>query len=190
MLCPSCFKEIPDGSMFCNVCGKKATTTQVTQKDHPASRIWGLVLLLLAAFAGWHFYEISYGSNQASRTLAAAVRAPITLTDQVENLPASSWKPISVDVPYDGMVAVQVQVQQGNAVDVYLTTADQLDLMTKKTDWKDVKVDSDFNAAKTKTFRRTGHLSKGVYFLVLRDTSLGILSARTSDIDVKINLNP
>ena len=60
----------------------------------------------------------------------------------------------------------------------------------KKEDWTNVKVFENFNATKTKTYRRTGQLNQGSYYLVMRDTSLGILSARASDISVKVQLNP
>jgi hypothetical protein len=187
MLCPSCSKEIIDGSIFCNLCGKKMAMTTV-QKAH-TTKMWGLLVLILVAFAGWHLFEIGYGSNQASRTLSAAVRLPITLADKVENLPASSWKAVTLDVPYDGLIGVQVRILRGNPVDIFVVGADQSDLI-RKADWKNVRVSPDFNAAKTTTFRRSGRLSKGVYYLILRDPSLGILSASTTDIDVKINLNP
>ncbi len=36
----------------------------------------------------------------------------------------------------------------------------------------------------------TGQLQEGSYYLVLRDTSLGILSAPASDITLKVQLNP
>jgi len=49
---------------------------------------------------------------------------------------------------------------------------------------------TDFSASKTKTYRRSGQLNEGSYYLVLRDTSLGILSSSASDISVKVQLNP
>jgi hypothetical protein len=92
-------------------------------------------------------------------------------------------------VPYSGTIEVNLAVVRGNPVDVFLTTPDQLDTM-KKEDWSNVAVYSDFNATKTKTYRRTGQLSQGSYYLVMRDLSLGILSSSASDISVKVQLNP
>jgi hypothetical protein len=60
----------------------------------------------------------------------------------------------------------------------------------KKEQWSQVQVYSNFNAAKTKLYRRSARLGQGSYYLVLRDTSLGILSASASDISVKVQLNP
>lgn len=42
----------------------------------------------------------------------------------------------------------------------------------------------------TKTYRRKSQLNQGSYYLVLRDRSLGILSAKATDIAVKVILNP
>jgi len=77
----------------------------------------------------------------------------------------------------------------GPALTVFITTPDQAESM-KKAQWRSVSVYGDFNAMKTTTYRRTGQLGAGSYYLVLRDTSLGILSQSTSDVSVKITLNP
>jgi cbb3-type cytochrome oxidase subunit 3 len=143
------------------------------------------VLLLILLAVVWY----SAGIRKTTQLIATAVRAPITLKDDVENVPASSWKAVGLDLPYSGTVDVRLQVAQGNPVDVFLVTADQLDTM-KKEDWSNVKVYGNFNATKTKTYKRTGQLGQGSYYLVMRDTSLGILSSRASDISVKVQLNP
>jgi hypothetical protein len=52
------------------------------------------------------------------------------------------------------------------------------------------KVYTDFTASKTTTYKRSGRLMQGNYYLVLRDTSLGVSSARSSDVTVKVELNP
>jgi hypothetical protein len=72
---------------------------------------------------------------------------------------------------------------------VFLTTPDQVEAM-KKGAWDQVRVYSEFNAAKTKTYRRTGQFVQGTYYLVLRDTTLGVLSSSASDVSVKVQLNP
>lgn len=121
--------------------------------------------------------------------IATAVHAPITLQDEVQNLPASSWKAVAINLPYSGTLNVNLEVVRGNPIDVFLTTTDQLETM-KKEKWNQVRVYTDFNASKTKTYRRSGQLGQGNYFLVLRDTSLGILSLSASDISVRVQLNP
>ena len=41
MNCPSCSKEIPDGSVFCNLCGK-STQSQAKQSSAKLFFVWGL----------------------------------------------------------------------------------------------------------------------------------------------------
>jgi len=146
-----------------------------------------VLLVLAVAFVGLVWYNA--GTRNTTKLIATAVHAPITITDEVENLPASSWKAVGVTLPYSGTIEVNLAVVRGNPVDVFVTTPDQLDAM-KKEDWNSVKVYSDFNATKTKTYRRTGQLGQGSYYVVMRDTSLGILSSSASDVSVKVQLNP
>jgi hypothetical protein len=145
------------------------------------------LLVLLLLFLGFVWYKA--GTRKTTQLIATAVHAPITLKDEVENVPASSWKAVGLDLPYSGTVDVNLQVVQGNPVDVFVVTPDQLDTM-KKEDWSNVKVYGNFNATKTKTYKRAGQLEQGSYYLVMRDTSLGILSSRASDISLKVQLNP
>jgi hypothetical protein len=84
---------------------------------------------------------------------------------------------------------VDLAVVQGNPIDVYLAPSDQLGAM-QQGQWNQVKVYQDFNATKTRTYRRKAQMNQGSYYLVLRDNSLGILSARASDISVKVAVNP
>lgn len=148
-----------------------------------------LIPLLLVVLAIWFFMRVNLGSRPASQAIATIVRAPVTLTDEVENLPAHSWKADGLNLPYGGTVEVNLEVMRGNPVDVFLTTPDQLDAM-KREDWSNVRALTNFNAEKTKLYRRTDQLQQGSYYLVMRDTSLGILSASASDISVKVRLNP
>jgi hypothetical protein len=133
--------------------------------------------------------RITFGSQGTSRVVAAVVHTPVTLKDEVENLPAASWKGVALNLPYTGAVSISLNVVQGNPVDVFLTGTDQLETM-KNEDWKNVTVYVDFSATKTRTYRREARLAQGSYYLVMRDTSLGILSSSASDISVKAQLNP
>jgi hypothetical protein len=151
---------------------------------HPVIKALLVVLLL---YLGLLWYN--NGTRKTSQMLATAVHAPITVTDEVENIPANSWKAVPLNFPSGGAVDINLRVVRGNPIDVFLTTADQLEMM-KKAQWGSVKVYTDFNAVKSQTYHRTGQLGPGSYYLVLRDTSLGILSQSASDISVKIQLNP
>jgi hypothetical protein len=144
-----------------------------------------LALLLIILAIGWY----KEGTRKTTQMVASAVHAPLTLKDEVENVAANSWKAVGVDVPYSGTVDLSLQVLQGNPMDVFVVPSDQLDTM-KKEDWNNLKVYSDFNATKTKTFKRTGQLGQGSYYFVLRDTSSGVPSSRASDISMKVQLSP
>jgi hypothetical protein len=171
----------------------KIATLKMKESDEnrvPRPFLSGSVKALLVIFLfilGLAWYNA--GARKTTQLIATAVHAPITLKDEVENVPANSWRAVGLDLPYSGTVDVNLQVVQGNPVDIFVVTLDQLDTM-KKEDWKNVKVYTDFNATKTKTYRRTSQLGQGSYYFVMRDTSLGILSARASDISVKVQLNP
>ncbi len=147
----------------------------------------GVLLVILLFVLGVIWYNA--GTRNTTKMLATAVHAPITVTDEVENLPASSWKAVAFTLPYGGTLDINLQVIRGNPIDVFLTTTDELETM-KKEQWSNVRVYGDFNAVKTKTYRRSVQLGQGSYYLVLRDTSLGILSSSATDISVKVQLNP
>jgi len=162
---------------------KIATPTVSHKRGRLVVPLLLILLLLLAAI--WY----TAGSRNTTRLIATAVHAPITLEDEVQNLPAASWKAVPLNLPYAGTLNINLQVVRGNPVDVFLTTPDQADAMNKG-DWTNVKVYGDFSATKTQTYRRTGQLGQGNYYLVIRDTSLGILSSRASDVSVKVQLSP
>lgn len=148
-----------------------------------------LIPILILCLLAWYFVRINYGSKATNQMIATAVHAPIEVKNEVENVPASSWKAVAFNLPYSGTVNISLQVMRGNPVDVFITTTDQLETM-QKAQWNQVRVYTDFNASKTTTYRRSAQLGQGNYYLVMRDTSLGILSSSASDISVKVQLNP
>jgi len=211
MFCSQCGTSHPDDSQFCRKCGQAFAVVKSTggaaaaaapaRTKTPVSRAYKVgrslrtgmhflpMLLALALVGAWYFMRFAVGSQGTSRAIAAVVHTPVTLKDEVENLPAASWKGVALNLPYTGAVSVTLNVVQGNPVDVFLTSTDQLEAM-KKEDWNNVTVYTDFSATKTRTYRREARLGQGSYYLVMRDTSLGILSASASDISVKAQLNP
>jgi hypothetical protein len=150
------------------------------------SRLIPLFVLLLL-LVGFFWYQ--RGTRATQQMIATAVHAPVTVKDEVENLPAHSWKAVALSLPYEGSLDVNLQVVQGNPLDVFVVASDQLDLL-KNDHWGQVRTYTDFNAVKTKTYRRTSRLNQGDYYLVVKDNSLGILSQSASDISVKAQLNP
>src|SRR5258708_38184776 len=116
--------------------------------------------------------------------IATAVDAPIKVRKEVKTIHANSWKAIALNLPYQGTVEINLKVVSGNPIDGVVTPSDQIELM-KKGQWNNVYTYGDFSAMKTQTYRRTGQLIRGSFYLVLRDTSLGILSQSASDVSVK-----
>jgi hypothetical protein len=114
---------------------------------------------------------------------------PVQFSDQVDSLPAHSYKTILFTLPYDGNFSVDVSVLHGNPIDVFVVGSDQLGAVQAEK-WNEVHPYAAFVAMKTQAYERTGHLPKGMYYLVLRDLTLGVLSASTSDISVKARLAP
>jgi len=148
-----------------------------------------VVLLLVLACLVWYFMRLNVGSKQTNNLIRTVVRAPITLKDSVENLPAASWKAVGLNLPYSGTVSISLEVVRGNPVDVFVTPSDQLETI-KLGQWSNVRVYNDFNALKAKMYRQSGKLEQGSYYLVIRDTSLGVVSSSASDVSVKVQLNP
>jgi hypothetical protein len=208
VFCTKCGTDLPDDSRFCRSCGQ--TLGVVSTGGGAAAAVApariplpkpkrglhiGIKVGALALLAGFLLLVLTtnIGSNVRSESKSQAVGAvlhtPITVKDEVENLPAASWKAVPLNLPYSGSVNVNLSIVQGNPVDVFLARADQLETI-KKEQWNNVQVFTDFNASKTKTYRRDGKLGQGGYYLVVRDSSLGILSASASDISLKVQLNP
>ena len=146
-----------------------------------------ILLLVLFLLLGIIWYKV--GTKKTSETIAPAVHAPIEVENEVENLPAASWKAITLSLPYSGTVSVNLQVVRGNPINVLLAMPDQLETI-QKGQWNQVRVYRDFTASKTKSYKRSGQVPQGDYYLVLRDTSLGILSSTATDITIKVQLSP
>ena len=206
MFCTQCGIEATGDSQFCRKCGKAigvvstgsgtAAAPAPAPKQAPVTAAPAasprkskvpilLTILTVLVFLIWR----AVGTDNVRTVVSTAAHLPVTLDDQVENVRAASWKAIALNLPYSGTVSINLTVVSGNPLDVFLTTPDQADAM-KAGQWQDVKAFPGFGATKTKTYRRSQPLAQGSYYLVVRDTSLGILSASASDISVKAELNP
>jgi hypothetical protein len=118
---------------------------------------------------------------------STATQAPVTLLDEVEHLPAPSWKAIPVSLSNNGIVSIDIRVLRGNPIDVFLMPPDQLEKV-KKSEWNNLKTSGDIRAIKTPSYQHTGRLAKGEYYLVLSDMSVALPSSTPSDISAKVRL--
>lgn len=186
MNCPHCTNAIPDGSAFCNQCGKSTQAKATQSRGKYVHFVW----VAVAVFGLWFFLRYTAGSNPTNRLVAAVAHTSITLTDETQNLRANSWRAIPVQPPYGGSLDVTLNVIHGNPLDVLLVDSSQMDVLKRTNDWRAVQGNVDFSATKTTTYHRTAQISQGTYFLVMRDTSLGLLSFSSTDVGVKVTLNP
>ena len=188
MNCGHCQNQIPDSSEFCNHCGMSARV-QPKQPMHSVYRYLIVLVALVAAF--YIFVRYEGGRTAADRLVASVAHTPITLADETQNLSASSWRAIAVQAPYNGNLDVELEVVRGNPLDVILIPMNELDtLRANSKSWGFLGNDQNFSAVKTTTYKRDGRVLQGNYYLVLRDPTLGILSASATDVQVKIVLNP
>jgi hypothetical protein len=150
----------------------------------PTRVFLGAIILLV----GFSFFIVIYENARTGQSVNL-LHQSLTVTDEIQNVPAASWKSINYNFPSGGKLDISIRVVNGNPIDIFLIPADQMDTV-KKSGWGNVKTYGDFSATKTMTYHRTAQLGPGSYCLVLRDTSLGILSARASDVSVKTILTP
>ena len=115
------------------------------------------------------------------------MKAPIDLVDKVENILASSWTGVAINVPYDGELSVTVDVLRGNNEMVHLMKAGEIEAYKARKEYRQFPA---FEAQATKTYKRSGRVAAGGYYLVREDRTLGILSASTSDVKIKVRIEP
>src|SRR5260221_397998 len=124
-----------------------------------------VIIAVAALFIGLNIISRISRDTQSSNNF---FHTPQTVTDEIENVPAASWKAINYGLPQGGKLDITVSVVNGNPIDIFLIPADQMDTM-KKSGWGNVKTYSNFNATKTRTYHRTEFVGPGNYCLVLRD---------------------
>ncbi len=169
--------------------GKQAPSVAVAQVKKPLLSTPTRIFLGIAIlFVGLGVFMNIYDKASTGGSINILHQSQ-TITDEVENIPAASWKALNYSFPSGGKLDITARVVNGNPIDIFLTPADQMAAM-KNREWGSVKTYGDFNATKTKDYHRTAQLGPGSYCLVFRDTSLGILSAHATDVSVKTILTP
>ncbi len=148
-----------------------------------------LFLVVLLAGVIWGFSRRLTPKQIAANPVFSAVASfrPVDLRDEVQNLPAKSFKGIPLTLPYAGTLNLEVQIIRGNPIEIRLVDPSEVEsIKTKKT----FRHYPGFEADKTKSYKREGRLQSGSYVLVIIDQSLGVLSATTSDVRIKARLVP
>jgi hypothetical protein len=113
----------------------------------------------------------------------------INLVDEKRSLPAGSWQGIPINIPYKGLLNIDLGVVSGNPIDVALINRNQLDLLANR-GWTNATRHPEFTANRTKTYHVTAEIAEGSYDLVFRDTLLSVLSTDETNVIVKISLDP
>jgi len=147
------------------------------------------LIVIIAALLGcvWLIVRYFAGEKAANNVTAAVLHQRIDLLDRVEDLPASSLKALALTLPYSGTLSVDLLVRKGNNINVYLIEPGEIEKVKAKQSFTYLV---GFDAEKTKVYRRSGSVRSGSYYLVLIDKSLGVLSQSSSDIQVKVKLEP
>ena len=190
MFCSQCGTDLPNDSRFCRGCGQMqgvvsagggaaaalapARTIEREEEEHSHSALWWALPLALIAVVSVAWLSATF------------VHKPIDW-DKTVSVHAHSWYALTFQVPYDGALTISAAVQSGNPMMMYLTTHDgyqALAISGRNNPWED------FAAEQTLNFQHTGRVPRGTYYLVMRDNSLGILSRPSSDVAVKVHIEP
>jgi TolB-like protein len=115
------------------------------------------------------------------------VRTPVTILETVEKLKIGSYKAIPLNLSSGGTLNVTVDVLRGNPIDVTVIPGSELENYKDQKKFNKVAL---FTATKMKSFKRSADLDSGAYYLVVRDSSLGVFSAQSSDVKIIVQLKP
>jgi hypothetical protein len=197
--CPECNKEISDRASACPNCAfpiGNSTQPEVLegidvlpQMEKKKPNVFIQIFMGLFVFGVVYYGLIwfSAGKDAANTTIATVLKQPVELTNETLNLRASSAKGIPVSLPYSGKLNVWVTVEDGNKISVFLVDKSNAD---NAVNGKAFKYLSNFIGEKTKKFHANDLLSEGLYYIVIRDETLGLLSKKTSRINVRALLKP
>jgi hypothetical protein len=191
--CPECKKNISDQAVACPDCAfpikAKATvfTKNAINENRKSSIFRIIIVLFLILISIYCFIWYTGGADLANNTVATIIKQPIELTNETFNLKASSIVGKPIKLPYSGKLDVWVDVEDGNNIDIYLVDQGNIDNAIKDTVFHYL---SNYIGRKTKTFHANDMVGQGLYYIVIKDETLGILSKSTSRITIKAMLNP
>jgi hypothetical protein len=114
--------------------------------------------------------------------------APVIILERVEELKIGTYTALPLNVPSGGTLSVTIDVIHGNPIDINVIPRSDLENFKVQKKFNNV---SDFMATKIKSYKRSANVENGEdYYLVLRDSSLGIFTAQRSEIKIIVQLEP
>jgi len=123
--------------------------------------------------------------KQDKREKPSVVHATVTILDTIEKLKIGSYKALPLTLPSGGTLNVTVDVVRGNPIDVTLIPGSELENYKTQKEVKNVAL---FTATKKKSYKRSANLNNGDYYLIIRDSSLGVFSVQHSEIKITAQL--
>jgi hypothetical protein len=145
------------------------------------------VFVVLAVCCTWYgLIYFAMGQKAAAYVTASVTHQSIELQDSVIRLRADSATTVPISFPYSGTANLEARVVRGNPVNVFLITADQI--ANVRAGRRFVFVNSS-RASNSRSYARLVAVDSGSYYLVLRDPSLGVLSAPVSEIKVHVDVS-
>jgi hypothetical protein len=160
--------------------GGKASTWRLDT----VTRAVFVILVSCCACYGLIYYSL--GKRAATYVAASVTHQPVELQNSIVRVRASSTLAIPLALPYSGNVAIEVQVLRGNPVNVFVLTPQQFSNLRSGRRAQAVNNSREVNS---RNYARSVSLQEGLYYLGLRDTTLGLLSAPISEISVHANLS-
>lgn len=125
--------------------------------------------------------------DRQEKPAAGVTHAPITLIDAVEKIKIGDWKAFPLRLASGGALSLVMSVVHGNPIDACVIPSSELENFKQQ---KEFQKAADFMVTKSKNYRHSADISGGDYYLILRDSSSGVFSTRTSDIKITVQLEP
>jgi hypothetical protein len=116
---------------------------------------------------------------------ASIAHTTVTLLDTIEKLKIGFYKALPLSLTSGGTLKVIVDVVHGNPMDINVIRGSELKNFKDQNEFKD---EAEFTATKMKKYKRSANLNNGDYYLVIRDSSLGIFSVQNSEVKITVQL--
>lgn len=185
--CAECGKDISNKASSCPNCGapvavQNGVTDGTTESKYEPKKktlpnkailvtgiiCVGVIACLFVAFGVVH--------QKPASTEIRNGEPPVTLINEIQNIPSSSVKTLSFTLPYSGYVTIKASVVRGNDLDMDVLNGSGIDALKNNQPYTG---DPNFSATKTRNYLRTHALSAGIYSFVLKDNIVMICNDTT-----------